>query len=107
MFCKNCGKEIDDKAVICPNCGCATENEVTTNKSNSETLKLITKIFMVIGCVVSGIYLIPLCWTIPMTIHYFKSVKENRKVGIAFKICSLLFVNLIAGILMLCEDINN
>ncbi len=21
MFCKNCGKEIDDNAVICPNCG--------------------------------------------------------------------------------------
>lgn len=21
MFCKNCGKEIDDKAAICPHCG--------------------------------------------------------------------------------------
>ncbi|WP_300278729.1 zinc ribbon domain-containing protein [Peptacetobacter sp.] len=21
MYCKNCGREIDDKAVICPNCG--------------------------------------------------------------------------------------
>jgi len=26
MFCKNCGKEIDDKAVICVHCGCATGN---------------------------------------------------------------------------------
>ena len=26
MFCKNCGKEIDDSAVVCPNCGVATEN---------------------------------------------------------------------------------
>lgn len=26
MFCKNCGKEIDDGAVVCPNCGVATEN---------------------------------------------------------------------------------
>lgn len=24
MFCKSCGKEIDDKAVICPACGAAT-----------------------------------------------------------------------------------
>ena len=24
MFCKNCGKEINDNAVICPSCGCAT-----------------------------------------------------------------------------------
>lgn len=23
MYCRNCGKEIDDKAVICPNCGVA------------------------------------------------------------------------------------
>ena len=25
MFCKNCGKEIDNKAVVCPNCGVATD----------------------------------------------------------------------------------
>ena len=30
MFCKNCGKEIDDKAVVCPHCGVATGN--TTSK---------------------------------------------------------------------------
>ena len=24
MFCRNCGKEIDDKAVVCPHCGVAT-----------------------------------------------------------------------------------
>lgn len=28
MFCKKCGKEIGDSAVICPNCGCATDNYV-------------------------------------------------------------------------------
>lgn len=26
MYCNNCGKEIDDKAVVCPNCGVATPN---------------------------------------------------------------------------------
>lgn len=26
-FCKNCGKEIDDKAVVCVNCGVAQENK--------------------------------------------------------------------------------
>ena len=24
MFCRNCGKEIDDKAYVCPNCGVRT-----------------------------------------------------------------------------------
>lgn len=26
MFCSKCGKEISDNAMICTNCGCATEN---------------------------------------------------------------------------------
>ena len=26
MFCKNCGNEIDDGAVVCPHCGVATDN---------------------------------------------------------------------------------
>lgn len=25
MFCSNCGKEIDDKAVVCIGCGCAVQ----------------------------------------------------------------------------------
>ncbi len=27
MFCSNCGKEIDDKAVVCIHCGCAVGNQ--------------------------------------------------------------------------------
>ncbi len=35
MFCKTCGKEINDNAVICPNCGCATDNKpVNFSKPN-------------------------------------------------------------------------
>ena len=26
MYCKNCGKEVNDNAVICPNCGVGTDN---------------------------------------------------------------------------------
>lgn len=28
MYCSNCGKEIDDKAVVCVHCGCATNNSI-------------------------------------------------------------------------------
>ncbi len=31
MYCKNCGKEVDDKAVICPHCGCQTGNKPASN----------------------------------------------------------------------------
>lgn len=27
MYCRNCGKEIDDQAIICPNCGVPTETK--------------------------------------------------------------------------------
>ena len=27
MYCRNCGKEIDDRAVICPHCGVPVETE--------------------------------------------------------------------------------
>lgn len=26
-YCKNCGREIDDRAVVCPNCGVSQENK--------------------------------------------------------------------------------
>lgn len=40
MFCKNCGKEVNDNAVICPNCGVQLaqlkgSNAVDETKSNS------------------------------------------------------------------------
>ncbi len=34
MFCKYCGKEIDDRAVVCPGCGRATDN-YTNSADNS------------------------------------------------------------------------
>lgn len=50
---------------------------------------------------------IGLLWMLPMTVHYFKAKKNKRPVGVAFKICTMLFVNMIAGILMLCDVSDN
>ena len=30
MFCRNCGKEVNDNAVICPGCGCETGKKSTS-----------------------------------------------------------------------------
>ena len=54
-----------------------------------------------IGC------LIPLAWSIPMTVIVKKKLNNNEPIGIGFKICTLLFVNLISGILLLCMGNNN
>ena len=35
MFCKNCGQEIDDKAVICPHCGVPQNDDSSVSDSGS------------------------------------------------------------------------
>lgn len=67
-------------------------------------MQTAAKILMIISTVIMGIYIIPLAWCLPMTISYFRKLKNNEPVTTGFKICVLLFVNLISGILMLCED---
>lgn len=57
MFCKNCGKELDDNAVICTNCGVATdklkvETAETTAKETANNLKS-HNVFSIIGFVLA------------------------------------------------------
>lgn len=54
MFCKECGKEINDKAVMCPHCGCATganakNNQTSSEKSSKSRFMYIILIFL-FGC---------------------------------------------------------
>lgn len=75
---------------------------------SGDTLVTVTKIFLIIGCVLNAVsfWLIPLIWCVPMTLSIFKSFKTGRPIGMAMKICTLLFVNLIAGICLLCMKDN-
>lgn len=95
-------REIDDSAAYCPYCGAPTGEK----RDNDSMLTTIAQIFMVIGCVAGAPLLLPLCWSIPMTVSYFRRVKERRPIGIGFKVCTLLFVSLVAGIMMLCDGDN-
>ena len=51
--------------------------------------------------------LIPLCWVIPMTIKIHNSLKNGEKLSTAFKVCTLIFANIISGILLLCMKEDN
>ena len=75
-----------------------------TKATENADLRKATKILMVISTVIGGFAILPLAWSIPMTVAYFKKVKEGRKAGLCFKIYSLLFVNIFAGVYMLCDD---
>ena len=57
--------------------------------------------------VMAVVYLLPLAWCLPMTSCYFNKTANKEEIGLGFKICTLIFVNLIAGILMLCDDNRN
>lgn len=52
----------------------------------------------------SPIYFISLLWMVPMVIYSFNAISNNEQVGVGFKICVLLFVSTIGGILMLCDS---
>ena len=112
-YCATCGKELNDNAVFCDRCGTqvdkqkrATDQYCTVVAKHDETLSLVAKILMILSCIGGAIALIPLAWCIPMTVSYWRAVEENRPVSTGFKVCTLIFVNIIAGILMLCDNKN-
>lgn len=104
-YCSKCGKELLDEAVICVGCGswCSTPVKPQATEVESSGLKLAAKILMILGTVLMGFYLIPLAWCIPMTVSYCKKIKTGQPIGTGFKVCSLIFVSLVAGIIMLID----
>lgn len=108
-YCTKCGTQLVDEAVVCTGCGCAVSalpsqnSDVAVATKTESGTTIAAKVFMVLGTVIMGIYILPLAWCIPMTVSYFKKVKNRQPVGTGFKVCSLLFVSVLGGILMLCD----
>ncbi len=108
-FCTKCGKELEDGVSVCPNCGNVCEAETVQPaaaavKKSGGGLATAIKVFMVLGCLSVAWSIIPLIWAIPMTVVTFRKLNNGEPIGVGFKICSLLFVSLIGGILMLCHN---
>lgn len=71
------------------------------NNDTLDTLLLIAFIFMILGTIGLAVFIIPLAWCIPMTITCYNNYKNHVKPSIALGVCSLIFVSLVAGILLL------
>ena len=113
-FCTKCGKELIDEAIVCTGCGCSVVHDktvenvvikkavVTRKESN---LMSAAKILMILGTVWTAIFTfsLGLAWCLPMTIIFYNKLEKGEPVSVVFKVCSLIFVNIIAGILMLCD----
>ena len=65
MYCTNCGKQIDDKAVICVHCGVPTNNKTNIVNSPSATQSPIG-----VKCPKCGQHLVQ-----------FQTVTESKKAG--------------------------
>lgn len=70
-----------------------------------DALETVIKVFMILSCVAGACAcFIPLAWMIPMTVVTFKKIEQGEPFDTAFKVCTLLFVGLVPGILMFVYD---
>ena len=105
-FCPNCGGPVSGTASFCENCGAPLTAAAPAYEAprRDEAMCTVVKVFLILGCVSIGWALIPLAWCIPMTVSIFRKLNEGEPIGTGLKVCTLLFVNLVAGILLLCME---
>lgn len=68
------------------------------------TMRLIAFILNIVSAVAACWLLVPLAWMIPMTVVSYGIYKGTRPNSVAFGVCTLLFVNIVSGILLLCTN---
>ena len=101
--------EINDDAFVCVKCGCRVDQKLPAAQANAQrddTMVTVIKVFLILGCIAEGWLLIPLAWCIPMTVKIFNCLKTGTPISTGMKVCTLLFVSLVAGICLLCMDDN-
>lgn len=65
------------------------------------TLRLIAFVFAVLCTVSVAWAIIPLAWMIPMTVRCWGIYKGTKPNTVAFGVCTLIFLSLVGGILLL------
>ncbi len=91
-YCKHCGAEVADEAVICPKCGCSltNENPLTTAKSKSDKDWLTTFL---------------LCWFLGLLgIHRFYVGRTGSAIAMIFTMGGLGIWTLVDWIVILCGN---
>ena len=124
-YCQKCGCACADEAKFCASCGSsfmpdtgATKNsepqeihvsftvspaQAAVLSSTDKTLRLIAFIFNCLSLAGFFILIIPLLWMIPMTVISWGIYKGKRPNTVAFGVCTLIFLNFVSGILLLCS----
>ena len=103
-YCTHCGADLHEEAVVCIHCGCMVKPDSPVVHHKDDTLETVVKIMLILGCISLGWMLIPLAWCIPITVTVFKKLNNNEPIETGLKVCALIFVNLIAGVCLLCME---
>lgn len=96
MFCKNCGAEIDDKAVVCPKCGVAQSNTPTASPDDKPSAGFAVLCFFIpiVGLI---LYLI---WhdTYPLKA---RSCGKGALIGVIVSVVSVIFLYAVASCVLI------
>jgi hypothetical protein len=71
------------------------------DKNTQKTLRLVAFIFNLITTIACGLLIIPLAWMIPMTVRSWGIYKGTKPNTVAFGVCTLIFLDMVSGILLL------
>ncbi len=71
------------------------------DRTNSGGLLLAAFILNLLATIGFGVLIVPLAWMIPMTVRSYGIYKGTKPNTTGFAVCTLIFLNLISGILML------
>ncbi len=127
-FCQNCGAAMAPATAAAPQGAPVNTTPYPQNASNpygqgvpgqqpyvqgtpypqqmSQTdtnLRMAAFIFNLISTIIGAFAIIPLAWMIPMTVHSWGIYKGTKDNTVCFGVCTLLFVSLVGGILLLCS----
>ena len=77
------------------------------DSDSKKTLRLVAFILNLITTIGIGWTLIPLAWMIPMTVHSWGVYKNTKQNTVAFGVCTLIFVNIVSGVLLIVSGEDN
>lgn len=84
MFCKYCGKEVEDTVVVCPHCGKQISELKVEQQNDSENGQI--NVLSLVGFILS--FFVPIAGLICSIIGY-KQIKENGGNGKGFAIAGI------------------
>ena len=96
MFCKYCGNEINEKAIVCPNCGVAVNNTICHSSEQK------TNVLAIVGLIMA--YFMPIAGLICSIIGYKKAgeYSDNSK---PMALAGIIISSIITGIIFIILSI--